>query len=70
MVARTRASSNLVLWNNDLAGETVLGVGDGMVHDTDAANHLCSDSRGEKVRCVRVRVGCVRVRIRYVRWDV
>jgi hypothetical protein len=32
----------LLLWNDDLGGEPVLGVGDGMVQQTDAAHHLSS----------------------------
>ena len=30
----------LLLWNDDLGGEGVLGVGDGVVHQADAADHL------------------------------
>jgi hypothetical protein len=30
----------LLLWNDDLGGEPVLGVGDGVVQQTDAAHYL------------------------------
>ena len=32
--------SDLLLWDDDLGGEPVLGVGDGMVQQADAPHHL------------------------------
>lgn len=36
----TRATSNLVLWDDDLAGQCIFGVGNRMVENADATNHL------------------------------
>lgn len=36
----TRAASNLVLWDNNLAGECILGVWNWVLENADAANHL------------------------------
>ena len=36
----TRTAVDLLLWNDNLSGESVLGVGNGMIHQTDATNHL------------------------------
>ena len=38
--ALTRVSSKLVLWNDHLAWQGVLGVGDRVFHDADTANNL------------------------------